>query len=357
MVTLKDVSRVCGRPVSTVSNVLSCPDNNRYSAETCRVVTDAARQLGYVRSRLTDGFLRGKSGFVGVLHNPVYTSNRLLSVLFRETQSRGLNLLVDVLSVYDEAHGREAVEGLLSSRCEALILSLPNADKYVSKDTAELCRKQGVPIVAIGDCRPFTSVGTDRIEVFKQSTRHLLAGNPKSIRCILPQHVDLTNDRVTGFKAGLEEAGIPFNAGLLIYLPDPVYGEHPDYLGTAHRIAYEWARENAGSVEGTAFLTYSDAFGCGLINGFKDAGLRIPEHVQLIGYDDHEICRVVQPTLSSVRPDFTAQARKALDLCVPGDGRSTHVGVPAKFVFRESTKSAASCGVDEVSQDQQPTKE
>jgi DNA-binding LacI/PurR family transcriptional regulator len=114
----------------------------------------------------------------------------------------------------------------------------------------------------------------------------------------------------------------------------------PDDMGyTAAQIALGLADRP------TAILCFSDAIAGGVIRAIQDAGLRVPEDVSVVGFDDNPLARRTRPALTTVRQDVRAKGRAAAAALITAieraktrpAGRGRHIVLPTELVIRDST--------------------
>ncbi|MGH3168860.1 MAG: LacI family DNA-binding transcriptional regulator, partial [Trebonia sp.] len=144
--------------------------------------------------------------------------------------------------------------------------------------------------------------------------------------------------RLAGYREGLREAGLPFDAALVADAP------------AFHRLdgAHAMARLLDGLVPPDAVFAFSDLLALGALRTCHDRGLRVPEDIAIVGFDDIEDGRYSVPSLSTVSPDKGQIARLALDLLVSRLGHEHAEGTPRarecmarhQLIVRESSAGA-----------------
>ena len=206
----------------------------------------------------------------------------------------------------------------------------------------------GKPMVLLDDISPdpvFDSVYTACAEGGEAAVRHLIDIGCKHILIVGGTYEDLADDgkstgvsarRMLGSLQALEEAGMPIDPGMFLPLApwDPETAR-----ACAHRIA-----DSGRPVDGVFGMT--DTIALGLIRGFADRGIRVPEDVAVIGFDGISEGECFIPSLSTIRTDLDDLARKAMGLLlkrIDGDSDDAPVRLTAdyKLVVRESTRRQA----------------
>ncbi|WP_147794284.1 LacI family DNA-binding transcriptional regulator [Cellulomonas sp. Y8] len=341
-VTLKDIAREVGVSVMTVSNVVN-GRAERVSPATAARVERAVADLGYVpsaaarslvarRSRLVGLLLPGRPDGVTLLGSPhdVAVTGALEAALRGRDHHLMLRGVGDADDVRDSVR-RWGLDGVvvMGFTDDALAaLDLPGTLRAVLVDA------EGGP----ADAGPRHA----RVRSDDRAGGHLagthLAGFGHR-RLLLCGPVDAASrvvaERLAGFRAAAAEAGLP-----------------PEAVRTAHaRTTYDEgvvlggrlaADVRAGSV--TAVFATADVLAAGVVRGLADAGLRVPDDVSVLGYDDAELARQVTPRLSTVAQDTAGKGRLAAELLlglVTGDDAAPRSAtVPVALVARESTGPA-----------------
>jgi DNA-binding LacI/PurR family transcriptional regulator len=288
-VRLEDVAAEVGVSPASVSLVLRGVAGP--SAETRERVLEAAARLGYRADRSASLLARRRTHLLGV---PVILRDAFRAELAEEVQlaadAAGYAVALSAVTpVHDEAR---VVEALLDLRCEALLLLSPTLSPAA---LAELGAR--TPVVVLG--RRLRPDGFDVVRVADDvgvaAAVHHLAG--LGHRRIV--HVDggsepMTADRRAGFLAaadGLEARVVP--------------GGYDEAAGAAA------ARALLADLP-TAVVTANDRSAIGLLDVFVRAGVRVPEDVSVVGFDDSALARLAHIDLTTVSQEATGQAARAV---------------------------------------------
>lgn len=303
-VGVKDVARLAGVSVGTVSNVLNHPD--RVMPATRERVQTAIEKLGFVRNAAASQLRAGLSRSVGLI--VLNASNPFFAELARGAEdyaaSQGIRVLVGHSG---EDAGREAdyLDLFEEQRVRGVLIS-PVGD--VSARLTRL-RNRGIPTVLVDRQtyrEDFSSVSVDDVEGGRLAAAHLaslgrrrimFAGGPISLRQV--------RDRLDGARAALREAGHPV----------------PDVLET-HAMTTAAGREAADAIlrlpadeRPDAIFAANDLLALGMMQGLLFRGSsRVPEDIALIGYDDIDFATSAAVPLSSVRQNAAALGRAAMEL-------------------------------------------
>jgi LacI family transcriptional regulator len=297
---MKDVAEKARVSVSTVSHVLN--GTRRVSEETRGGVLAAVEELGYRPNLLAKGLKTRRTFTIGLLisdiQNAFFTS--LVRGVEDEALSRGYHLF---LCNTDEDPGREDeyVTELAKKRVDGLMVA-PSARR---EDHVRRLRDGGVPFVFVD--REVEGVDADVVSV----------DNRMGTRLIAEHLVGLGHRRIGMISGPLDKAsGYERHAGLGSALADLGVGldddlvRFGDFRTTGGR---EGARELMGlSSPPTALVTANNQMTLGALLAAKEKGLRIPEDVSVVGFDDPEWAPLTDPPLTTLaQPTYEMGVRAA----------------------------------------------
>lgn len=329
---LRHVAALAGVSIKTVSNVIN--DHPHVTPETRAKVEEAIRQLDY-RPNLYARTLRGgRSGVIALAIPSIdwpYFAELGRSVS-HAAYRRGWTVFIDET---DGDLDREiaAVKGLGPHLIDGLIFS------PLSLGPAELAsQKVARPIVMLGERSVDGSadhIAIDNVAAAKAATNHLLAIGRRHIAAIGDQPTVATNTarlRVAGYRAALAEAGIPATPELL---------REPAAF-TREEGAKAMGRLLALPEPPDAVFCFNDLLAIGAMRAIHDHGLRVPDDIAVIGFDDIAEGRFHVPSLSTISPDknyIGEAAVAALQRRLAGDTASVAEEIEVGFhlIAREST--------------------
>ncbi|MDH6523049.1 DNA-binding LacI/PurR family transcriptional regulator [Streptomyces sp. SAI-135] len=342
---IKDVARLAGVSEKTVSNVIN--DYAHVSERTRRAVRDAIEQLGYKVNLAGRHLRQGRTGIIALvvpeLDVPYFAE--LARHVIREAEQRSLTVLIHDTGA-DRDHELAALTGFGSSFVDGVILS-PLA--LTPDDLRD--RAGAPPTVLIGELleEGADHVAIDNEKAAREATEHLLSLGRRSILVIGGRDeagLGTAEARTRGYLAALREAGVAYDPGAL--LPVRSFGM-PDGAEAVNRVLGQGGRPDA-------LLCLNDQLALGALRALYEHGIRVPEEVAVIGFDDVEAGRFSVPTLSTVAPDKAAIARVAVELLqrrmdevagptspdasAPGPRSPQDLVVAHRLVLRESTEGA-----------------
>ncbi|WP_340384585.1 LacI family DNA-binding transcriptional regulator [Streptomyces sp. SS7] len=330
-----DVARLAGVSQKTVSRVFN--DEPYVSADVRRRVLEAAEQLGYRRNNAARALASGRSRSIGVvtLGTALYGPASLLMGVERVVRDTGYALRVVNTVEGDPAGVAGAVDSLLDQGVDGIVISEPIDE---TGPGGEMTLRVDVPVLVLGAppglTAPTVLTAGDGADVMaRTATEHLLnLGHPTVHHLAGPQRWYAARDRLEGWRATLTAHGRR--------VPPVVQGDWSAASG------YRAGRELAADDSLTAVFVANDDMAIGLIRALTEAGLRVPQDVSVVGFDDIPVAAYIAPPLTTVRQPFDTVAQEGLkrlvhaienpdaDLLPPSDP-------PVNLVVRASTAPPA----------------
>lgn len=328
-VTITDVARTAGVSVATVSKVI----NGRYgvAAATTERVQQVIDTLGYESSLVARSLRSHRTNVVGILvaeFEPF--STEILKGASAAIAGTGYELLA-----YSGGgrHGSEVGwEKRYLSRLSGTLI-----DGAVLVTPTVVDPDGGVPVVAID---PHTgpadmpTVDSDNLAGAVLAVEHLLALGHRRIGH-LGGRPDLESSRLRelGYRQALQAAGVPFDPALVRvggYASDTATGPARELLSLPERP--------------TALFAANDTSALAAVEVALDLGLRVPEDVSVVGFDNVPESALSRPPLTTVAQPMQRMGREAVELLLhlldgSGEERTTHVRLPTELVARASTRA------------------
>lgn len=311
--TLKDVGDHVGTSAKTVSNVIN--GTGWVSDDLRSRVVQAIDELGYRPNAAARQLRSGRSGMVTLalpdLAQPYFAE--LASALVRAAEERGVTVLISQTNGQVEAE-RRISDGIGVPMMDGLILS---ALALSADDLAQ--RTDTTPLVLLGEhiaSTGFPHVTVDNEGAAYAATSYLLAKGRRRIAAIgaksqIPK--ETADLRLSGYRAALADAGVAVD-GALIRVVDQF--ERADGAASAAALL-------ESGVEFDAVFAFNDLLALGAMHTLVAHGVRVPEQVAVVGFDDIEEGRYSSPALTTVSPHKIAIARAALDLALRAGETST----------------------------------
>ena len=302
--TLRDVALLAGVSPRTVSNVVNGYAN--VTPGTRAKVERAIEELDYRPNLLARNLANGRSGQIAVvvpyLDTPYFSE--LLQAIIPRARERGFNVVIDQTDG-DPVHEAELIRrrsrGLAYDGMIFSPLGLSQSDLAV--------RDPDLPLVVLGERESdgqFDHVGIDDVEAARAAVSHLIGLGHRRIAAIGDQPYrtgEAAQRRTQGYHLAHEEAGLRVDESLVIRTPR---FNRPD---GATAMAALLDRDDRP----TAVFAYSDLVALGAVRTVLERGLRVPEDIAIMGYDDIEDGRYSTPTISTIAPDKASIAAGAVD--------------------------------------------
>jgi len=309
-ITSRDVAEHAGVSRTTVSLVLNNVQGVQISPETRSRVIEAAQELGYVPNAAAQALASSRAQIIGLIltRNPHHISsdaflNQILDGLITAAHEHSIRLLIDIVEVH---HQKKAyLELVRAKRIDGLILSGPRFD-----DEALLYLQQDhFPTVLMGQLpdTDFYSVDIDNFAAAQQAVEHLVKLGHKRIACITnaPPSYTAAADRLDGYRERLKYYRIPYDEALVRY------GDFNPESG------YQQMKELLSIDEPpTAVFVASDVVAIGAKAAIVEQGLKIPQDIALVGFDDIPLARYLDPPLTTVRLPASQLATRASKMLI-----------------------------------------
>jgi DNA-binding LacI/PurR family transcriptional regulator len=337
----REIAQLARVSQATVSRVLNNdPQVNEELRQRVLSVMDA---LGYVPDARAQSLRAQRTRLLGLVihrapsalaYDPFFSA--LIASIIDQAGRQGYHLCVDAArtvrgqrAIYEELLRTRRVDGLILVESEA-------RDERIARLTAE-----GFPFVLIGRYERGVrhkhmpqeepcSVDNDNVGAARMATLYLIEQGCRHIGYIGgPAGLTVTRDRLRGYREAIESCGIPYDSRWVMFTE---FSEQ----GGARAMA-ELLRE---APPPDAVLALDDVLAIGAMREAQRHGLRIPEQLKVVGFNDTPLCAFVEPSLTSVAIDIAGLARAAtqrlIDLIEGRAVEPRRLIVPARLVPRES---------------------
>jgi LacI family repressor for deo operon, udp, cdd, tsx, nupC, and nupG len=332
-VTLRDVAALAGVSSRTVSNVV-----NGYApvSEATRArVQQAVDELGYRPNVLARNLASGRSGQIAVvvpyLDTPYFAE--LLQGIIRAARVQGYNVLIDQTDGDAEHEKTFLTRGSQHLLFDGVIFSpLGLAQPDLSERDASL------PLVVLGERVSdggFDHIGIDDVAASREATEHLLGLGRRRVAAIGDQPYrtgEAAQLRTLGFRLAHERAGVPVREEYVISTPR--FNRSDGATAMAHLLDLAEPPD--------AVFCYSDLIALGALHTLAARGLRVPEDIAIVGYDDIEDARYSNPPVTTISPAKDVIAETAVERLLKRIGSSApvpgmEIRAPYRLIPRAST--------------------
>ena len=335
---MSDIAARAGTTIGVVSVTLNGAKSKtvRVSEATRARVISVAEELGYRRDLRASALATGRSYVIGLMlpyvhsyamPDPFYSV--VTSGVAAIASRHGYNLMLYTAVAEEEA--ARAIE-VIDRRIDGLILVIPPADSPIYEE----CRRQGIATVSVTqhpDYAPVT-VNADESTGGRLATEHLLQLGHRRIAHLRGARDIYTSEvRYRAYISALLGAGIE---------PDPALTKEGGFnREVSHESAAELLRLPVGR-RPTAIFASNDLSAHGAIDAIHGAGLRVPENLSVVGYDDTWYASIMNPPLTSVNMNIEMLGRRAAEILIgtiEGTSHETYPTLNVSLTIRRSTGS------------------
>ncbi len=332
MTTIKEIAKLAGVSRSTVSRVINNdPNVNHRTREKVQSIID---ELDYQPNPVARSLMGGRSRVIGLVIPMVFSN--LFTDPFFSLLAQGIsstcttNNYTLMLWLIEPDYEKRANSNILRNR---LIDGIIVASNMIDDPLIEGLVTRKVPIVQIGrnNCPEVSSVDADNIHGSAMAVRHLVNIGRKKLATITGQMDRYSGrDRLVGFKRGLQENDLPI---------------------LDERIAFGDFTEDGGYLQTKVLLqrttfdglyVASDMMSFGAIRALQEAGLRIPDDVALVSFDDIPASARYQPPLTTIRQPIhqigSIAAQTLIDQLESNDTATPRrIILPTELIIRKTT--------------------
>lgn len=330
-VRLQDVAARAGVSMKTVSNVIH--DYPHVSASMRERVQTAIDSLGYRPNLTARRLATGRTGMLALAIPEIdqFYFAELARHVSEAAEQLGYRVIVE-----QTLNDVEAERAVIRDREEGLVDGVLFQPARI--DTREIARlRPGTPLVLLGEAaRPLTvdHVMIDNTRAAHDGVKMLLGAGRTRIAFLALVRGDITESthlRLVGYQEALIDAGISLDPALI--LESNGFALDDGVRAVSQAIA--------AGVHFDAILCRDDQFAMAALRGLALAGLRVPQDVAVLGWDDTAVARYSTPALSSISPDKRAIAEAALrllsDRMAGYEGVGRHEIMPHSIVERDTT--------------------
>lgn len=329
MTTIREVAERAGVSLTTVSHVIN---NTRFVSEEKKLrVQEAMQELNYRPNALARSLRSGKTHTLGLILPD--SSNPFFADIGRSLEATAFDLGFSVILCNTEGDpSREEfyVDVLSKKQVDGMIF-VATGDQA---NSLNLLLEENIPVVVVDRCFPEIEVDTvitDNRLGGQLATQHLIELGHKRIACITgPSNLTPSAERVTGYQEAVEEAGIALDPALIMQ------GDYHPKSGQNVTSAMLKLKNPP-----SAIFACNDLMAIGAMRAVVAAGLRVPEDISIIGFDDIELARYSTPPLTTIAQPIleigSEAARLMVDRIKDEKLLPQQIVLPTRLVLREST--------------------
>lgn len=322
---MSDVAARAGVSHQTVSRVLN--DHPNVRPATRERVLAAIAELGYRRNPAARALVTRRSGTIGVMSSGSALFGPSSTLIAVEVAARDAGLFVSVATIarWEVEPVSDALEHFMDQGVDAVVVIASHDDAVAAVRTFN----GAIPVVMVGpgiQPRPLHTVSGDQYAGARLAVRHLLdLGHRSVVHLAGPLDWIDARRRIDGWRDELAAAGVE--------APEPIPGDWSAGRG------YEVGRRLVADGVPSAVFAANDQLALGLLRAFAEAGVRVPDDVSVVGFDDIEGSANFFPPLTTVRQEFGTLGRTCMAVLVSalaGEDPES-VLVPPSLVVRASS--------------------
>jgi DNA-binding LacI/PurR family transcriptional regulator len=326
-VSIKDIAREAGVSHSTVSRALS--NSPLVKAETKERISQLAGEMGYTPNTVARSLVRRRTETLGLVVSTV--ADPFAAEVVRGIEETAFDNGFSVL-LCESSNNRDreiaAVRMLREKRVDGIVVSASTVGDFYMPLLDEL----DIPIVLVNreQGTEYTySIATDDIHGGALAVTYLLRLGHRRIGVITgPVQSQSSHNRLQAYRQTIEELGIPFDSQLIVPGDGKADG---GYAGADCLLD--------ASYPPTAVFCYNDLTAIGTIRAIKNRGLRVPDDVSVIGFDDIPFAEYIDPPLTTVRQHRYTMGGLATEMILAllnGKSPEANIYLKGDLIVRES---------------------
>jgi len=322
--TVRDVAARAGVSPATVSRVFTQPE--AVAPETRQRVLAAAQELRYAPNPVARSLARRRTGNLGIVVPDIANSFSAMIIKAAQQEARHAEYALFVTASEELVDDEERQARALAPQVDGLLLTSPLASDACLRELADI-----VPVVVTNrllDSVP--AVLTESAQATGHAVEHLHALGHREVAYLAGPDGYSNDSRTSGLKAACGRLG----------LEPVVLGPFPARFSSGVRAA-----DLVLAAGATAVVAFNDDIAAGLLTRFADRGVRVPEHISVVGHDDTALAEMVTPRLTTVHIPAAAAGATATQLLiryVRGDDSGVRrYELPSELIVRGSTGPVA----------------
>ena len=336
--TIKDIARICGVGVSTVSRAIN--DHPDINPATKKMIMETIEQYGYIPNNSARNLKRTDAKCIAILvkglTNPFFA--KMIRIVEEEVERNHYSLVLRHVE-YSADEVDVALQLVKEKRLRGIIFLggyLKHSEEHMKKINVQF-------VLATAGCIPenmnrkvYSSLAVDDEKEGYVMTKYLISQGHKKIAILGAETGDLSIGqlRLQGYKRALQEAGIEVDQGLICPMKFEIeyFSMENAYAVTSELLD----RRN----DVTAIFAISDVLAVGACRAIKDRGKSVPKDIAVAGYDGIDMGQYYSPSISTIRQpvdDIALDSIKLLFEIINGTQEHQHKVYDGELLIREST--------------------
>ena len=340
--TQADVARHAGVSRATVSYVINGLTDGKIpiSDETRKRVLDAIEKLGYEPDARAQALSSGKTNTIALiipdLRNPHFSE--FATGVEEAARAEDYHFLLSSTTLISDEYAVNIFKDLVRRRFDGLILASPFILKSKEAQTIlTRIHKRGLPIVEFSDINNVDTISSDYSQATREVISYLASLGHRRIGLVygVGDDPEIGMDRLVPYKESLEAAGIAVKPDLIVECGPSI---EDGYRGALKLLERE--------PRPTAIISINDLLAMSTMRAAADLGMRVPDDLSVVGYDDIPMANYLVPRLTTVSKDAYTAGQKAFEMLMARmqnpDNPRRIIQMPTKLIIRESTGRAPS---------------
>nr|WP_218171567.1 LacI family DNA-binding transcriptional regulator [Pseudomonas gingeri] len=299
---MDDVAKIARVSTSTVSHVLN--GTRKVSPATVRAVELAIEQLGYIPNTLARSLARSRTHTIGVAISALSNHYFSETVHAIETECAKHGIMMLFVDTHDDPEQElRVVKALHHRRVDGILLAPSSGSRALALD---YLLENEIPAVLVDRLvtAGFDQVGVENRRSTEELVRHLIDHGHRRIGFIAGRPgFSTTDERVEGYQAALDKAGLSFDRALLV---NGGSNSEPARLATAQLLALQSPP--------TAIMAANNLMTLGAMHALRDAQVEVPGQMALVGFDDFDWADFFVPRLTLIAQPVKALGAEAVNL-------------------------------------------
>ena len=337
--TIKDIAKICGVGVSTVSRAINNhPDIN---PETKEKIMNTIKEYGYVPNNSARNLKRVDAKAIAVLvkgiSNPFFSN--MIKVIEEECKKKRYSMELSHIET-DEDEVDAALKVVKEKRLRGIIFLgglFSHSDEKLKKLNVPFVFSTAGSIPENISKNQYSNIGVDDRKESARMVDYLIRLGHRNIAIVVAEAEEesIGKLRLEGYYDALHDHNIPVN-------PKLIYQSRDDVGHFSMENGYLTAKKLIESEEQfSAVYAVADALAIGAIRALLEAGLRVPDDVSVAGYDGIDVSGYISPSLTTIRQPVEEMAKDTVKLLfdiIAGKKDHQHITYEAELLERESTK-------------------
>lgn len=338
--TIKDIARLSGVSTQTISRVIN--EKPDVSPETRERILEIIHQTGYQPSALARSLIQQRSYTLGVIIAGLKYQgiSQTLNGITEQADKEGYSLLLEELPNFNVTDVQPAIRSLISHQVEALIYAAPEIGENWRNVQAQ-CPQPCPPMVFLKGS-PYPGISTISVDnylgaylatlhLYEQGCRHIahISGDADWWE---------TDERIKGWKSALEKVGLPVSSRQVV---------GGNWSSASGEKAFQLILQNYPEVDGV--FAGNDQMALAVLHIANEKGIKIPQQLKVIGFDDLAEAPYYSPSLSTIRQDLRTlgimAVKKAIEL-VNGPEKPGPEALPDTIILKPELVLRRSTQID-----------